>query len=180
MSTTRNEEQTSLNTNYDIKNASIAYTLLSYTMLTPIAGVILSAGLSFIAVTGAFGLSGIEIALGGFGMVAALGAITGGFTALFGLGLFFIAMCIYYFMTDEQAKHFQDFYYQYHSLSLFVISACAMVPAAFTASVLMSQAFLPLLVCLAIPSISLFLANHLVMGFENKDSKETIDMSFRT
>ena len=179
MSTNRNEEPTSLNTNSDSNNASIAYRLLGATILTPIAGVFLSAALSLIAVTGAFGLSGIEIALGGFGMVAALGAITGGFTALFGLGLIFIAMGICYFVTDEQVKNFQDFFYEYHSLSLFVIFSCAMVPAAFTASVLMSQAFLPLLICLAIPSISLFAANHLVISFKNKDSKETIDIPFR-
>lgn len=146
------------NQSFDINNMSdnehTFGTTIGIIIISPIVAGFSAAALSVSALIGSFILPKIAYGLGGYAAIAAAGAVTGGFATLIALGLGIFFSAIYLLLPQEEKDNLKSFFNKNDTLGSFILELCfagALTTGAFLSSIVMGQAFLPLLCCVGFP-----------------------------
>ena len=107
--------------------------------------------------------------VGGYGMIAAAGAVSGCFSLALSIGTKFLIHCL------VPKKHLENFI-ENHSLlyfsSLFLLDVGTTLTGVFLASIVMGQAFLPLLGCMALGGLILGLGVAILQNIVGHEPKQ--------
>ncbi len=116
--------------------------------------------------------------VGGLGMIAAAGAVSGCFSICAYLGLW----GIFYLLPIEQQIALGNFAYENpvsSALTALSLGIGISVACVFAASIVMGQAFLPLLACTALGSVILSIGLSLISNLFAPTNQSNLDYGFR-